>query len=54
MDCADITVSDYAADGFIAIAVKADNYKDCAEDAAGGYIATIDSECSRNCADLLI
>ena len=33
---ADITVSDNAADGLIAIAIDAGNSTDCAEDAAGG------------------
>ena len=39
IDCADITVSDDAADGLIAITIDAGILTDCSEDAAGGLIA---------------
>ena len=36
IDCADITVSDDAADGLIATPIDADNVTDCVEDAGDG------------------
>ena len=43
MDCADIKVSDYTADGLIAIATDNGNLTDCVQDSAGGLIAAIDA-----------
>ena len=47
----DIKVSDYAADGLIAIAIDAGNSTDCAEYDAGGLIAAIGAGVSMNCTD---
>ena len=54
MDCADITVSDDAEDGLIAIAIDAGNSTYFAQDDAGGYITDIDSVVYMNCTDMLI
>ena len=51
MDCADIKVSDDAADGLIPIAIDASKLTDCAEDVAGWLISVIDADVSINCTD---
>ena len=53
-DCADIMISDDAADGLIDTAIDVDNLTDCADDAAGGLIAAINDGDLTDCADLLI
>ena len=54
MECADIKVSDDAADGLITIAIGGFNSTDFSEDAVGGLITPIDAFISMDCAEKLI
>ena len=54
MDCADIIISDDAADGLIASAIYARILTDCAEYASIRLITVIDAGDSMDCADIKI
>ena len=52
MDCADIKISEDAADELIATAINAGNLTDCSDNAEGGLIANIYAIDYKYCADL--
>ena len=54
MDCADINISDNAADGFIANYINSEDSTDCDEDAAGWLITNINDVDLTDCADIII
>ena len=54
MDCADIMISDDAADGLIATAIYARMLMDCSAYASIGLITAIDAGDSMDCADITI
>ena len=54
MDCADITISDDSADGWIATAINSGNFTVCAKDATGSLIPDIYSGFYMDCSDITI
>ena len=53
-DCANMTISDNAADELIATAINSGNSADFLDDSAGGLIAAINAENLTDCADISI
>ena len=53
-DCADLLISNYAADVLIATDIYADNLKCYADDSAGGLIDAINSGNLMDCADITV
>ena len=54
MDCADIFISNYAAEGLITTSIDAGNSTDCDEDYSGGFFYAINAGNSMYCANIIV